>query len=98
MSETAKHNADEPIYILYDPSNGRILGNYAKYDAEKGVRVQCDPKEVAKASVGASPELKAEGFEVLEAILEEATELKDLEVDPEGQELVPRKAKRSGQK
>jgi hypothetical protein len=98
MSETTEHNASEPIYILYDPSNGRILGNYAKYDAEKGVRVQCDPEEVAKASVGASPELKAEGFEVLEAVLEEATELKDLKVDPERKELVSRKAKRAEKK
>lgn len=95
MSKTSQQNAGVPKYALYDPDSGCILGNYAKYDAEKGEYVGCDPEEVIEAAVGASPELSSCNFEVLEVILEEGSELKDFKVDPKKRKLVVRKSRRS---
>ncbi len=94
----SKMNHNEPMYILYNGDNGRILGNYSKYDAEKGCCVGCDPEEVIKVAAGASPELSLGSFEVLEVILEEGSELKDFKVDPKKRELVARKPERAGKK
>jgi hypothetical protein len=88
-----KHN--EPMYIFYNKDNGRILGNYSKYDAEKDCYVKCDPKEVIKVAAGASPELSSSSFKVLEVMLEEGSELKDLKVDPKKRKLVARKPEKA---
>ena len=98
MSKTSQQNARVPTYALYDPDSGRILGNYAKYDAEKGGYVGCDPEEVIEAAAGASPELSSGNFEVLEVMLEEGSELKDFKVDPKESKLVVRKPRRSANK
>ncbi len=98
MSKTSQQNAEVPKYTLYDPDSGRILGSYAKYDAEKGGHVGCDPEEVIKAATGASPELSSGNFEVLEVMLEEGSELKDFKVDPKIRKLVVRKSRRSANK
>ncbi|MHC4166360.1 MAG: hypothetical protein ACYSWQ_05340 [Planctomycetota bacterium] len=98
MSKTSQQNTGIPTYALYDPDNGRILGSYAKYDAEKGGHVGCDPEEVIEAATGASPELSSGNFEVLEVMLEEGSELKDFKVDPKERKLVIRKPQRSAKK
>lgn len=95
MEKTTQHNVEKLIYILYNPDNGRIIGNYTKYDAEKGMYVPCKHDEVIKASLGASPELSSGSFKVLEVELEEGSELKDLKVDPKTKKLVVRKPRRS---
>ena len=98
MSKTSQQNAGVLKYALYDPESGRILGNYAKYDAEDGEYVGCRPEEVIEAAVGASPELSSRNFEVLEIILDEGSELKDFKVDPKKRKLVFRKSRRSAKK
>ncbi len=98
MSKTSQHNAGRLTYTLYDPDSGRILGNYAKYDAEKGEYVGCDPDEVIEVVAGASPELSLGNFEILEVLLEEGLELKDFKVDPKERKLVVRKPQKSVKK
>ncbi|MCP3996845.1 MAG: hypothetical protein GY722_17550 [bacterium] len=90
MTEQARSEQKEPMYILYDPSSGRIFGRYSKFDSEQGTCVTCSLEEVKRESAGASEELSSDDFGVLEVQAVAGQELRDLRVDPKARKLVPR--------
>ncbi len=98
-TEEPKKRRDEPTYVAYDPEDGRILGSYSHYDAERGACVRCDPEEVKKIMMEASPELGAcADLKIVETKRQEGVELGDLKVDQKTRKLIGRTHRRSQSK
>lgn len=86
-----KSNTVGPLYVLYNKKDGKILGNYSKYDADSNKNVACPKSEVMASVIDGSDNLVAGAFEILELQSESIRELKDLKVDVKTKSLIPRK-------